>query len=137
MKNIELLGLSYTEEMIDVLVRFQKHMENKFADKITSISEMQDIMDEQRRYYNNLNEDEQFIIAHFSRATSIDGMHPVFGMLVMIPIIFGTCFIASFGIKVLLSAMIAGVLTIEIKILCDKLAYKKIINIIEHKTYNE
>lgn len=139
MKNIELLGIDYTEEMIDVLADFEQHMNDMFTNKIinrdgTLESIMEEIEDEKVRYFNRLDEDDKFVLAHFIKAGMISqNTHPIVGIALMIPIVAATCFIASFGAKIFISAMVAGVLTYEFKALFEKNAYNKIMKIIQNK----
>ena len=135
MRTINLLGLEYTEEMIDMLVKFDKHMNNKFAEKMVKgdLLTMDDIETEREAYIEKLDEHEGLVVKHFVSASFLNKQNPIMGMLPSIPAIMFTCLIDIFAIRLIVSALIAGVLTIELKMFADKRAYKKIMNIIKYK----
>ena len=123
MKNILMLGKEYGEREIEALVKFDNHMTEKFIQRIIDGGvTVRDI------------EEESEIIAHYVNASILNNHKPLLGMLVAIPCIMLTSLISIFAIKLILSMLIAGMLTIQTKIFLDKRAYKKIMNLIKEGT---
>ncbi len=89
MRTINLLGLEYTEEMIDMLVKFDKHMNNKFAEKMVKgdLLTMDDIETEREAYIEKLDEHEGLVVKHFVSASFLNKQNPIMGMLPSIPAI--------------------------------------------------
>ena len=135
MKNILMLGKEYGEREIEALVKFDKHMTEKFIQRIIDGGvTVRDIEEERNRYIANANEEESEIIAHYVNASILNNRKPLLDMLVAIPCIIITSLINIFAIKLILSMLIAGMLTLETKIFLDKRAYKKIMNLIKEGT---
>ena len=135
MKNILMLGKEYGEREIEALIKFDKHMTEKFIQRIIDGGvTVRDIEEERNRYIANANEEESEIIAHYVNASILNKHKPLLDMLVAIPCIILTSLISIFAIKIILSMLIAGMLTLETKIFLDKRAYKKIMNLIKEGT---
>ena len=135
MKNILMLGKEYGEREIEALVKFDNHMSEIFIQRIIDGGvTVRDIEEERNRYIANANEEESEIIAHYVNASILNNHKPLLGMLVAIPCIILTSLISIFVIKLILNILIAGMLTLQTKILLDKRAYKKIMNLIKEGT---
>lgn len=135
MKNILMLGKEYGEREIEALVKFDNHMTEKFIQRIIDGGvTVRDIEEERNRYIANASEEESEIIIHYISANALNKQNPLLDMLVAIPCIILTSLISTFAIKLILSMLIAGMLTLETKILLDKRAYKKIMNLIKEGT---
>ena len=135
MKNILMLGKEYGEREIEALIKFDNHMTEKFIQRIIDGGvTVRDIEEERNRYIANANEEESEIIAHYVNVSILNNRKPLLDMLVAIPCIMLTSLISIFAIKLILSMLIAGMLTIQTKIFLDKRAYKKIMNLIKEGT---
>lgn len=135
MKAINLMGMKYTEDMINVLRRYDKHMKDssiKTIEKDGGISIL-DIYVARKEYLESLNNEEADIIDSFIEIGSfLSKRHPVINIILAISIIALTCLMDVFAIKMLFSVLVAGILTIELRTLAGKRAYKKIMNLIHN-----
>lgn len=135
MKAINLMGIKYTEDMINVLRRYDKHMKDssiKTIEKDGGISIL-DIYVARKEYLESLNNEEADIIDSFIEIGSfLSKRHPVINIILAISIIALTCLMDVFIIKMLFSVLVAGILTIELRTLAGKRAYKKIMNLIHN-----
>lgn len=133
MKAINLMGMKYTEDMINVLRRYDKHMKDssiKIIEEDGGISVL-DIYIARKEYLESLNNEEADIIDNFIEIGSfLSKRHPVINIIFAISVIALTCLMDIFAIKMLFSILIAGILTIELRTLAGKRAYKKIMNLI-------
>lgn len=135
MKAINLMGMKYTEDMINVLRRYDKHMKDSFIKTIEEgggISIL-DIYMARKEYLESLNNEEADIIDNFIEIGSfLSKRHPVINIIFAISMIALTCLMTVFIVKMLFSILIAGILTIELRTLAGKRAYKKIMNLIHN-----
>lgn len=135
MKAINLMGMKYTEDMINVLRRYDKHMKDssiKIIEEDGGISVL-DIYIARKEYLESLNNEEADIIDNFIEIGSfLSKRHPVINIIFAISMVALTCLMNVFAIKMLFSILIAGILTIELRTLAGKRAYKKIMNLIHN-----
>lgn len=135
MKAINLMGMKYTEDMINVLRRYDKHMKDssiKTIEEDGNISIL-DIYMARKEYLESLNNEEADIIDNFIEIGSfLSRCHPVINIIFAISIIALTCLMDVFAIKMLFSVLVAGMLTIELRTLAGKRAYKKIMKLIHN-----
>lgn len=135
MKAINLMGMKYTEDMINVLRRYDKHMKDssiKIIEEDGGISIL-DIYLARKEYLESLNNEEADIIDNFIEIGSfLSKRHPVINIIFAISMIALTCLMTVFIVKMLFSVLIAGILTIELRTLAGKRAYKKIMNLIHN-----
>lgn len=135
MKAINLMGMKYTEDMINVLRRYDKHMKDssiKIIEEDGGISVL-DIYIARKEYLESLNNEEADIIDSFIEIGSfLSKRHPVINIIFAISMIALTCLMNVFIVKMLFSVLIAGILTIELRTLAGKRAYKKIMNLIHN-----
>lgn len=135
MKAINLMGMKYTEDMINVLRRYDKHMKDssiKIIEEDGGISVL-DIYIARKEYLESLNNEEADIIDNFIEIGSfLSKRHPVINIIFAISVIALTCLMDIFIVKMLFSMLIAGILTIELRTLAGKRAYKKIMNLIHN-----
>lgn len=135
MKAINLMGMKYTEDMINVLRRYDKHMKNssiKTIEEDGGISIL-DIYMARKEYLESLNNEEADIIDNFIEIGSfLSRRHPVINIILAIGMIALTCLMDIFAIKMLFSVLVAGILTIELRTLAGKRAYKKIMKLIHN-----
>jgi hypothetical protein len=135
MKAINLMGMKYTEDMINVLRRYDKHMKDssiKIIEEDGGISVL-DIYIARKEYLESLNNEEADIIDNFIEIGSfLSKRHPVINIIFAISVIALTCLMDIFIVKMLFSVLVAGILTIELRTLADKRAYKKIMNLIHN-----
>lgn len=135
MKAINLMGMKYTEDMINVLRRYDKHMKDssiKTIEEDGGISIL-DIYLARKEYLASLNNEEADIIDSFIEiGTFLSKRHPVINIILAIGMIALTCLMDIFAIKMLSSVLIAIILTMETRTLADKRAYKKIMNLIHN-----
>ena len=135
MKAINLMGMKYTEDMINVLRRYDKHMKDS---SIKTIEEgggisILDIYMARKEYLESLNNEEADIIDNFIEIGSfLSKRHPIINIILAISMIALTCLMTVFIVKMLFSVLIAGILTIELRTLAGKRAYKKIMNLIHN-----
>lgn len=135
MKAINLMGMKYTEDMINVLRRYDKHMKDssiKIIEEDGGISVL-DIYIARKVYLESLNNEEADIIDNFIEIGSfLSKRHPVINIIFAISVIALTCLMDIFIVKMLFSVLVAGILTIELRTLAGKRAYKKIMNLIHN-----
>ena len=135
MKAINLMGMKYTEDMINVLRRYDKHMKDssiKIIEEDGGINVL-DIYIARKEYLESLNNEEADIIDNFIEIGSfLSKRHPVINIILAISMIALTCLMTIFIVKMLFSVLIAGILTIELRTLAGKRAYKKIMNLIHN-----
>lgn len=135
MKAINLMGMKYTEDMINVLRRYDKHMKDssiKIIEEDGGISIL-DIYIARKEYLESLNNEEADIIDNFIEIGSfLSKRHPVINIILAISMIALTCLMTIFIVKMLFSVLVAGILTIELRTLAGKRAYKKIMNLIHN-----
>lgn len=135
MKAINLMGMKYTEDMINVLRRYDKHMKDssiKIIEEGGGISIL-DIYIARKEYLESLNNEEADIIDNFIEIGSfLSKRHPVINIIFAISVIALTCLMTVFIVKMLFSVLVAGILTIELRTLAGKRAYKKIMNLIHN-----
>lgn len=135
MKAINLMGMKYTEDMINVLRRYDKHMKDssiKIIEEDGGISVL-DIYIARKEYLESLNNEEADIIDNFIEVGSfLSKRHPVINIIFAISVIALTCLMDIFIVKMLFSVLVAGILTIELRTLAGKRAYKKIMNLIHN-----
>lgn len=135
MKAINLMGMKYTEDMINVLRKYDKHMKDssiKIIEEDGGISVL-DIYIARKEYLESLNNEEADIIDNFIEIGSfLSKRHPVINIIFAISVIALTCLMDIFIVKMLFSVLIAGILTIELRTLAGKRAYKKIMNLIHN-----
>ena len=135
MKAINLMGMKYTEDMINVLRRYDKHMKDssiKIIEEDGGISVL-DIYIARKEYLESLNNEEADIIDSFIEVGSfLSKRHPVINIIFAISVIALTCLMDIFIVKMLFSVLVAGILTIELRTLAGKRAYKKIMNLIHN-----
>ncbi len=135
MKAINLMGMKYTEDMINVLRRYDKHMKDssmKTIEEDGGISIL-DIYVAREEYLALLNDEEANIIDGFIEiGTFLSKRHPIVNIIFGIGMVALTCLIDIFAVKMLFSVLVAGILTIEIRTLAGKRAYKKIMNLIHN-----
>lgn len=135
MKAINLMGMKYTEDMINVLRRYDKHMKDssiKIIEEDGGISVL-DIYIARKEYLESLNNEEADIIDSFIEIGSfLSKRHPVINIIFAISVIALTCLMDIFIVKMLFSVLVAGILTIELRTLAGKRAYKKIMNLIHN-----
>ncbi len=135
MKAINLMGMKYTEDMINVLRRYDKHMKDssiKIIEEDGGISVL-DIYMARKEYLESLNNEEADIIDSFIEVGSfLSKRHPVINIIFAISVIALTCLMDIFIVKMLFSVLVAGILTIELRTLAGKRAYKKIMNLIHN-----
>lgn len=135
MKAINLMGMKYTEDMINVLRRYDKHMKDssiKIIEEGGGISVL-DIYIARKEYLESLNNEEADIIDNFIEIGSfLSKRHPVINIIFAISVIALTCLMDIFIVKMLFSVLVAGILTIELRTLAGKRAYKKIMNLIHN-----
>lgn len=133
MKAINLMGMKYTEDMINVLRRYDKHMKDssiKIIEEGGGINVL-DIYIARKEYLESLNNEEADIIDNFIEIGSfLSKRHPVINIIFAISVIALTCLMDIFIVKMLFSVLVAGILTIELRTLAGKRAYKKIMNLI-------
>lgn len=135
MKNICMLGKEYGEREINILVEFDRYMTNKFMSKLLEGNlTPNEIIEERDMYIKNANEEESEVITHYISANALNNSKPLLDMLVAIPCTILTSLISIFAIRLILSMVIAGMLTIQTKMFLDKRAYKKIMKLIKEST---
>ena len=136
MKNIKFMGLEYNERMINVLSDYDKFMSDtllKKADDDGCIN-IFEIATTRNEYLERLSEDDKAVLKHFmDNATIIFNKKPALGIALDIIGIMLACLIGPFIIKIILSVILAGTLTVNLGILSDKIACKKIMKLIVQK----
>ena len=92
-----------------------------------------DIYIARKEYLESLNNEEADIIDNFIEIGSfLSKRHPIINIILAISMIALTCLMTVFIVKMLFSVLIAGILTIELRTLAGKRAYKKIMNLIHN-----
>ena len=136
MKNIKFMGLEYNERMINVLSDYDKFMSDSLLKKADGDGYINifEIAKTRNEYLERLSEDDKAVIKHFmDSATIIFNKKPTLGIALDIIGIVLACLIGPFIIKIILSVILAGSLTIDLGILSDKIACKKIMKLIVQK----
>ena len=141
MKNITLMGLEYDESMINTLKRFNEYMSkktNEMIEKVDSeaalIETMMAIEVEKTKYINNLQQEEKETIIHFCEASTVKEHKPIISSIPCIPAIMLSCVIPSLTGRIIVSALIAGILTLNASIFLNQRAYNKIMNLVLSKS---
>ena len=136
MRKIKLMGKEYSEEMINVLSDYDRFMSDALLDKVSDGGYINifEIATTRNEYLERLSEDDKAVIKHFMDSTTmLFNRKPVLGIALDIIGIVLACFIGPFIIKLILSVILAGSLTIDLGILSDKIACKKIMKLIAQK----
>ena len=136
MKNIKFMGLEYNERMINVLSDYDKFMSDSLLNKTDGDGYINifEIATTRNEYLERLSEDDKAVIKHFMDSTTmLFNRKPVLGIALDIIGIVLACLIGPFIIKIIISVILAGSLTIDLGILSDKIACKKIMKLIVQK----
>ena len=136
MKNIKFMGLEYNERMINVLSDYDKFMSDSLLNKVDDSGYINifEIATTRNEYLERLSEDDKAVIKHFMDSTTmLFNRKPVLGIALDIIGIVSACLIGPFIIKIIISVILAGSLTIDLGILSDKIACKKIMKLIVQK----
>ena len=136
MKNIKFMGLEYNERMINVLSDYDKFMSDSLLNKADGDGYINifEIAKTRNEYLERLSEDDKAVIKHFMDSTTmLFNRKPVLGIALDIIGIVLACLIGPFIIKIIISVILAGSLTIDLGILSDKIACKKIMKLIVQK----
>ena len=136
MKNIKFMGLEYNERMINVLSDYDKFMSDSLLSKTDGDGYINifEIATTRNEYLERLSEDDKAVIKHFMDSTTmLFNRKPVLGIALDIIGIVLACLIGPFIIKIIISVILAGSLTIDLGILSDKIACKKIMKLIVQK----
>ena len=136
MKNIKFMGLEYNERMINVLSDYDKFMSDSLLNKTDGDGYINifEIATTRNEYLERLSEDDKAVIKHFMDSTTmLFNRKPVLGIALDIIGIVLACLIGPFIIKIIISVILAGLLTIDLGILSDKIACKKIMKLIIQK----
>ena len=136
MKNIKFMGLEYNERMINVLSDYDKFMSDSLLSKVDDGGYINifEIATTRNEYLERLSEDDKAVIKHFMDSTTmLFNRKPVLGIALDIIGIVLACLIGPFIIKIIISVILAGSLTIDLGILSDKIACKKIMKLIVQK----
>ena len=136
MKNIKFMGLEYNERMINVLSDYDKFMSDSLLSKVDDGGYINifEIATTRNEYLERLSDDDKAVIKHFMDSTTmLFNRKPVLGIALDIIGIVLACLIGPFIIKIIISVILAGSLTIDLGILSDKIACKKIMKLIVQK----
>lgn len=136
MKNIKFMGLEYNERMINVLSDYDKFMSDSLLSKVDDGGYINifEIATTRNEYLERLSEDDKAVIKHFMESTTmLFNRKPVFDIVLNIIGIMLACLIGPFIIKLILSVILAGTLTVNLSTLSDKIACKKIMKLIVQK----
>lgn len=136
MKNIKFMGLEYNERMINVLSDYDKFMSDSLLSKVDDGGYINifEIATTRNEYLERLSEDDKAVLKHFmDNTTIIFNKKPALGIALDIIGIVLACLIGPFIIKIILSVILAGTLTVNLGILSDKIACKKIMKLIVQK----
>ena len=136
MKNIKFMGLEYNERMINVLSDYDKFMSDSLLSKADNDGYINifEIATTRNEYLERLSEDDKAVIKHFIDSTTmLFNRKPVFDIALDIIGIMLACLIGPFIIKIILSVILAGTLTVNLGTLSDKIACKKIMKLIAQK----
>ena len=129
MKTMNLMGVEYTEDKINVLREYNRHMVNEVGNTIYNKNRVTpfDIMIIRKKYLDNLNaEDCETINGFINAGALLRDRTPILNILLGNVLLALSCTIEVFAFKIILSVLIAGLLTIELKTLANKYMYKKI-----------
>lgn len=136
MKNIKFMGLEYNERMINVLSDYDKFMSDSLLSKADNDGYINifEIATTRNEYLERLSEDDKAVIKHFMESTTmLFNRKPVLDIALNIIGIMLACLIGPFIIKIILSVILAGTLTVNLGTLSDKIACKKIMKLIAQK----
>ena len=136
MRKIKLMGKEYSEEMINVLSDYDRFMSDALLDKVNDNGYINvfELVYTRNRYMDELSEEDKAVIKHFIDSTTmLFNRKPVFDIVLDIIGIVLACFIGPFIIKLILSVILAGTLTVNLSMLSDKIACKKIMKLIAQK----
>ena len=136
MRNIKFMGKEYNEEMINVLSDYDRFMSDALLSKVSDDGYINifEIATTRNEYLERLSEDDKAVIKHFIDSTTmLFNRKPVFDIVLDIIGIMLACLIGPFIIKLILSVILAGTLTVNISMLSDKIACKKIMKLIAQK----
>lgn len=136
MKNIKFMGLEYNERMINVLSDYDKFMSDSLLSKADNDGYINifEIAKTRNEYLEKLSEDDKAVIKHFMESTTmLFNRKPVLDIALNIIGIMLACLIGPFIIKIILSVILAGTLTVNLGTLSDKIACKKIMKLIAQK----
>ena len=136
MRNIKLMGLEYNEEMINVLSDYDRFMSDALLNKASDNGYINifEIATTRNEYLERLSEEDKAVIKHFIDSTTmLFNRKPVFDIALDIIGIMLACLIGPFIIKLILSVILAGTLTVNLSTLSDKIACKKIMKLIAQK----
>ena len=136
MRKIKLMGKEYNEEMINVLSDYDRFMSDALLDKARDDGYINvfELVDTRNRYMDELSEEDKAVIKHFIDSTTmLFNRKPVFDIALDIIRIVLACIIGPFIIKLILSIILAGTLTVNLSMLSDKIACKKIMKLIAQK----
>ena len=136
MKNIKFMGLEYNERMINVLSDYDKFMSDSLLNKADGDGYINifEIATTRNEYLERLSEDDKAVIKHFMDSTTmLFNRKPVLDIALNIIGIMLACLIGPFIIKIILSVILAGTLTVNLGTLSDKIACKKIMKLIAQK----
>ena len=136
MKNIKFMGLEYNERMINVLSDYDKFMSDSLLSKANNDGYINifEIATTRNEYLERLSEDDKAVIKHFMESTTmLFNRKPVLDIALNIIGIMLACLIGPFIIKIILSVILAGTLTVNLGTLSDKIACKKIMKLIAQK----
>ena len=136
MRKIKLMGKEYSEEMINVLSDYDRFMSDALLSKVDDGGYINifEIATTRNEYLEKLSEDDKAVIKHFMDSTTmLFNRKPVLGIALDIIGIVLACFIGPFIIKLILSVILAGSLTIDLGIVSDKIACKKLMKLIAQK----
>ena len=129
MKTMNLMGVEYTEDKIKVLREYNKHMMSEISDTIynkDSITPL-DILNIRNDYLNSLSTEDCETVNDFINAGALlRERTPILNILFSNVLLVLSCTIEIFAFKIIISILIAGLLTIELKTLANKHMYKKI-----------
>lgn len=129
MKTMNLMGVEYTEDKIKVLREYNRHMINEISGAIynkDSITPL-DILNIRNDYLNGLSTEDCKTVNDFIDAGALlRDRTPILNILFSNVLLALSCTIEVFAFKIIISVLIAGLLTIELKTLANKYMYKKI-----------
>lgn len=136
MRKIKLMGKEYSEEMINVLSDYDRFMSDALLSKVSDDGYINpfEIVDARNRYMDELSDEDKAVIKHFIESTTLlVRKTPALNIALDITGILIACFIGPFIIKLILSVILAGTLTVNISMLSNKIACKKIMKLIAQK----
>lgn len=136
MKNIKLMGIEYDEKKIKVLADYDKYITDTMMERAREQGEVKyiDMHIERENYIDNLSNDDRLTMRHFiSAATLLNKKKPMFNIISNIVLIYLTSLVSIFALKITLSILIAGCLTVSLSNLYNKIALKRIMKIISRE----